>query len=400
MDSATILVRYAEIALKGKNQPQFISRLVRNIREALGLRDDQIIRQSGQLLIHVEREDLQACLDGLAGVMGIAWFTEVHRCESTIEVMGETALALVDGLRDGKASFAVNARRGEKTLPFTSADINSRIGSLLQEKTGARVDLGNPEVTVHVSARKKESLIFLNRLDGSGGLPVGTNGPTPSTPSGGFDSIVSSWYLARRGAEVDFLHFHALSRIEAVMASKMPALWTQLSAFTRSGRTYLADYAPFEVALLGSSPGLQRYELVAFRRLMVRVGERLAEQYGYDGLVLGDSLGQVASQTMQNIVVVDRAVSIPVFRPLIGMDKTELIDLVRRIGMWDAATTTYKDCCSLISRNPSTQAAIEKVEALEESLAIDTLVERIAEETTIVRIDTDKDEKKDQKGKD
>ena len=400
MDSATILVRYAEIALKGKNQPQFISRLVRNIREALGLRDDQIIRQSGQLLIHVEREHLQACLDGLAGVMGIAWFTEVHRCESTIEVMGETALALVDGLRDGNASFAVNARRGEKSLPFTSAEINSRIGSLLQEQTGARVDLSNPEVTVHVSARKKESLIFLNRLDGSGGLPVSTNGRVLSLLSGGFDSIASSWYLARRGAEVDSLHFHALSRIEAVMASKMPALWTQLSDFTRSGRTYLADYAPFEVALLGSSPGLQRYELVAFRRLMVRVGERLAGQYGYDGLVLGDSLGQVASQTMQNIVVVDRAVSIPIFRPLIGMDKTELIDLVRRIGMWDAATTAYKDCCSLISRNPSTQASIEKVEALEESLAIETLVERIAEETTIIQIGVDKDEKKDQMGKD
>ncbi len=332
--------------------------------------------------------------------MGIAWFTEVHRCESTVEVMGETALALVNGLRDGRASFAVNARRAEKSLPFTSADINNRIGALLQEQTGARVDLGNPEVTVHVSVRKNESLIFLNRLDGPGGLPVGTNGRVLSLLSGGFDSIASSWYLARRGAEVDFLHFHALSRIEAVMASKMPALWTQLSGFTRSGRTYLADYAPFEVALLGSSPGLQRYELVAFRRLMVRVGERLAEQYGYDGLVLGDSLGQVASQTMQNIVVVDRAVNIPIFRPLIGLDKTELIDLVRRIGMWDAATTAYKDCCSLIARNPSTQAALEKVEALEEGLAIGTLVERIADETAIVRIDIRGDANGVEKGED
>ncbi len=393
MDMSTILVRYAEIALKGKNQPQFISRLVRNIREALGLRDDQITRQSGQILIEVEREHLSASLNGLAGVFGIAWFAEVHRCESTLEALAEAALALAGGLRDGQAAFAVNARRSEKSLSFTSADINNHVGALLQERTGARVDLNNPEVTVHISARKRESLIYLNRIDGPGGLPVGTNGRVLSLLSGGFDSIASSWYLARRGAEVDFLHFHALSRIDAVMASKMPALWTQLSAFTRSGRTYLADYAPFEVALLGSIPGLQRYELVAFRRLMVRVGERLAERYGYDGLVLGDSLGQVASQTMQNIIVVDRAVTIPIFRPLIGMDKTELIDLVRRIGMWDAATTAYKDCCSLIARHPSTQAAIEKVEALEESLGVDSLVEEIADDTTIVPIGIAEDEK-------
>jgi len=395
MDTSTILVRYAEIALKGRNRPDFINRLVRNIREGLGLRDDQVDRQSSQLLIEVERDLLQSSLDRLAGVFGIAWCAEVRRCGSTLEAIAETALAMAGDREGGFASFAIDGNRGEKSLPFTSSDINNRIGAAVRECTGARVDLDHPEVTVHISARKRESLIWLDRVEGPGGLPVGTNGRVLSLLSGGFDSIASSWYLARRGAEVDFLHFHALSRTEAVLSSKMPALWNRLRVFTRSNRVYLADYAPFEVALLGSDSGLQRYELVAFRRLMVRVGEQLAERYGYDGLVLGDSLGQVASQTMPNIVVVDRAVSIPVFRPLIGLDKTELVDLVRRIGMWDDATGAYKDCCSLISRNPSTQATIEKVEALENSMEIDAVVARIADETGIISIGTDGDEAKE-----
>ncbi len=389
MDTTAILVRYAEIALKGRNQPDFINRLVRNIRERLGLPDDRVERQSSQLLLEVDRDLLQESLDLLSGVFGIAWCAEVRRCESTLEAIEESVLAIVDDREGIMGTFAIDGSRGEKSLPFTSSDINNRIGATVREHTGARVDLDHPEVTLSISARRRESLIWIDRIEGPGGLPVGTNGRVLSLLSGGFDSIASSWYMARRGAEVDFLHFHALSRREAVMASKMPALWTRLSAFTRSTRICLADYAPFEVALLGSDSGLQRYELVAFRRLMVRVGEQLAERFGYDGLVLGDSLGQVASQTMPNIVVVDRAVSMPVFRPLIGMDKTELVDLVRRIGMWDDATGAYKDCCSLISRNPSTQATVEKVEALEKSMGVDSLVEQIAAGTEIVSIGRD-----------
>lgn len=382
----TIIVRYAEIALKGENRNEFERQLTSNIRRALGPLQKQVIRQRDQVLVRVQPEDMTQAKAKLRQVFGIAWFAEVTRCDNTMEDIMRTAFEVALPLLDEHTSFAVRARRSNKYLPFNSREVNYTVGGALQDETGAPVDLSNPDVTVRIAAKSRGAYIYAEKIAGPGGLPVGTNGRVLSLLSGGFDSIASSYKLAKRGARVDFLHFHVFPRKEGVLNTKMPALWGQLSDYTLSRRVYLADYTPFQMTVLDLPTRLQKYELVTFRRLMARVGEKLAERHGYDALVLGDSLGQVASQTMANISAVDRAVQIPIFRPLIGSDKVEVINLVTEMGMEEVATAPYKDCCSLIARHPATRANMEKVLELEDRINVEAIADDIAEHIDVVRI--------------
>jgi thiamine biosynthesis protein ThiI len=383
----TFIVRYAEIALKGQNRGEFIHALMNNIREALGLKQSQVVRQMGQVLVRVDPARADEAREKLSRVFGVAWFAPVVTCATDLDTISAAAYDLAkDALHEGM-TFALSTSRAIKSLPFTSRDVNKVAGGVIDRRTGASVDLDNPDVTVHISVRERETFIYLERIEGPGGLPVGTNGRVLSLISGGYDSIASSYLLAKRGAHVDFLHVHVYPRMAGVLNSKMPRLWNKLSAYTRSGRVFLANYAPFQLALLGLPGRLERYELIAFRRLMVRVGERLAEQHSYDALVLGDSLGQVASQTMANIVAVDRAVDIPIFRPLIGWDKVDIVNLVESIDLQEEAVARYKDCCSIIARHPATQANMEKIEQLEATIDIESIVDEIAARVEIANTD-------------
>jgi thiamine biosynthesis protein ThiI len=382
----TFIVRYAEIALKGQNRGEFVHALMNNIRAALDLEQSQVVRQMGQILVRVDPARVDEARAKLARVFGVAWFAPAAICETNLDAISATAYDLARDVLDAGMTFALNTSRAIKSLPFTSHDVNNVAGGVIDRRTGASVDLDNPDVTVYVSVRARESFVYLERVDGPGGLPVGTNGRVLSLISGGFDSIASSYLLAKRGAHVDFLHVHVYPRMAGVLNSKMPRLWNKLSAYTRSGRAYLANYAPFQMALLGLPGRLGRYELIAFRRLMARVGERLAAQHDYDALVLGDSLGQVASQTMANIVAVDRAVDIPIFRPLIGWDKVDIVDLVERIDLQEEAVARYKDCCSIIARHPATQANMEKIEQLEATIDVEGIADEIAARAEIAAI--------------
>lgn len=380
----TMIIRYAEIALKGQNRRDFERRLAGNIRQRLGLERSQVTLQRDQIVIEVPAENVAEAKARLATVFGVAWFAEVARSKNELEVIKQTAYEVAGGLLNPETSFGVQTRRSDKRVPFTSRQVNELVGAHLQAETGAPVDLSHPDVRVNIAVKRSGAYIFAKRHRGPGGLPVGTNGRVLSLLSGGFDSIASSYLLAKRGARVDYLHFHVFPTSEGVLNTKMPDLWSHLSRYTLSQRVYLADYTPFQMAALDLPAALQRHELVTFRRLMVRVGERLAAEHGYDGLVLGDSLGQVASQTMENISAVDRAVELPIFRPLIGMDKVEIVNLVGSIGLEEVAAAGYKDCCSIIARHPSTRANMDKVRAVEEWIDAERVVERIASSVEIV----------------
>jgi len=219
--------------------------------------------------------------------------------------------------------------------------------------------------------------VFSKKIAGPGGLPVGTSGKVLVLLSGGFDSIAASYLLAKRGASVDFLHFHVFPNKEGVLKSKMPEIWSGLKKFTFSKKVFLSSYSPFQMKVLDLKRREEKLELVIFRRVMVRVAAEIAKENGYQALVLGDSLGQVASQTMENIVAVDKAVELPIFRPLIGSDKMEVVDLVRKIDLERVATVAYKDCCSIVSTRPSTKANLEKVLVLEKKLEIEKVVKEM-----------------------
>jgi len=204
--------------------------------------------------------------------------------------------------------------------------------------------------------------------------------------SGGFDSIASSYLMSKRGAKVDYLHFHVFADQKKVLNSKIKSIVDKLSSYTQSQKLFLSSYTPFQITALEIDSKLQKQELVVFRRLMVKVGENLAKKHGYQALVLGDSLGQVASQTMENIVAVDESVGIPIFRPLIGMDKKDIINLVKNIDLEKQAIKPYKDCCSLVSKKPATRANLEKVKQIESDYPIDKVINKITLQAETIKL--------------
>ncbi len=375
MTNQQFLIRYAEIALKGGNLRYFENKLAKNIRSCF---DGQatLIKQNKQFILEVPSSLIDQTKVKLSQVFGIAWFAQVHSSKSDIESIGKLAIKLA-----GKPkSFAVRASRIDKRLPFTSLDIAIKVGSQVQKATKSKVDLTSPELEINIIANKDTTLIYLEKISGAGGLPVGTSGKVLSLLSGGFDSIVASYFMAKRGAIVNHLHFHVFADPKKVYQSKIATIIDRLADFTLSKKLYLASYNPYQMATLGLSSDQVKHELVVFRRLMARVGEELAKKFGYQALVFGDSLGQVASQTMENIVAVDQAVDIPIFRPLIGMDKKDIINQVKLINLEEATNQPYKDCCSIVSKTPAIKADLEKIIELENKININKIIDEVVKQ--------------------
>lgn len=363
-----ILVRYAEIGLKGKNRAVFEDQLVKNIRLALGANLIQIIKEHKQFILSAGSD----ALESLNRVFGIAWYTQVTIVKNEPEAITAAALKLVEP----KKTFAVRAHHG----------LEMSLGEIIRTKKKIKVDLDNPEQTIYVSAGKNQTLVFNQKNPGPGGLPVGTSGKVLCLLSGGFDSVAAAYLLAKRGAQVDFLHFHVFTDGQSVLKSKIKTIVDGLRPWTFSQKLYLASYLPFQMAVLDLTGRDTKQELVVYRRLMVRIGEVLAKKHGYQALILGDSLGQVASQTLENIVAVDTAVALPIFRPLIGMDKNETINLVRKIGLETIVNASYKDCCSLISAHPATRADLAQIAKIETGIKIETIIKEITDHVEIVAL--------------
>lgn len=363
-----ILVRYSEIGLKGKNRNFFENQLVKNIKQALGNNLIQLIKQYKQYVLRVKGSG-----DELKNVFGIAWYVPVIIVENDEKQISTAALKLVQT----KKTFAIRAHH----------NLEIKLGDIIRIEKKIRVDLDNPGQTIYVVEADDKAYVFNQKIPGPGGLPVATSGKVLCLLSGGFDSIAAAYLLAKRGAQVDFLHFHVFPDEKKVLASKIMAITKKLKIFTLSQKLYLASYLPFQMEILSLASARDcKQELVVYRRLMVRVGEEIARKFGYQVLVLGDSLGQVASQTLENICAVDDAVKIPVFRPLIGMDKKDIIDLVRQIGLESETNKPYKDCCSLISTHPATRANLIKIQKIEKSIKIEAITKEISKNAVIITL--------------
>jgi tRNA uracil 4-sulfurtransferase len=381
-----IIVRYAEIALKGSNRHIFIRQLKNNIIHILGIPPGAVKHRHHQFIVRVRDNETEHMLKKLKKVFGVAWFAPTYSCPSTMEAIIRTGTEIALKTLDESKTFAIRAQRADKKLPFTSVEIEQQLGEAVRTTCGARVDLNHPEITIFVTASTDNAFIYTEKIAGPGGLPVHTSGKVLSLLSGGLDSIAASFNMAKRGTEVDFLHFHMYPSHLTVLDSPIAAIVSKLSTTTLSKYLYLGSYTPFEMRILELERPDAKYELVIFRRLMARVAQALAEEHGYQAIVLGDSLGQVASQTLENIVAVDDAVSIPIFRPLIGTDKKDIMSLVQRIGLFNEANTPYKDCCSLLSPNPSLDTSIERVRNLEKKININAIVGEIVESVETVLI--------------
>ena len=378
----SIVIHYQEIALKGKNRPWFIGHLVRNIRNAVSDLDVKAVRSlMGRIEIvlgpSATREDVG---DRVRRVFGIANFSYAGRTALDIDAL---TAAILEDLGDRMcSSFRVSAKRADKRFHLTSPQVEREVGGRIQEARGWKVDLSNPELVVHVELLSDEAFYCFGKERGAGGLPTGTAGRVACLLSGGIDSPVAAHRMMKRGCAVTFVHFHSYPILSRASQEKARELVTLLTGWQQRSRLFLVAFGEIQQQVVLAVPGPMR--VIVYRRLMMRIAERIGLARGAQALVTGDVVGQVASQTLENLAVVEDVVRLPVFRPLIGMDKDEITAEAIRLGSYQTSIIPDQDCCTLFTpRNPQTRARLAHIEAAEAALPIDALVERAVAEAVV-----------------
>lgn len=376
MDS--VIVHYQEIALKGRNRPWFVERLVANLRKSLADLDIVRVRALMGRIEVVPGPD--AAWDEvrrrLGRIFGVANFSRARRTGRDLDELAAAVLADLAGHEP--RSFRVTARRADKSYALTSPEIERRVGGMIRAARGWRVDLGNPELVVRIEILPREAFYALDRHPGPGGLPSGASGRVLCLLSGGIDSPVAAYRLMKRGCRVRFVHFHSYPILSHASQDKVREIVRLLTRYQLASRLYLVAFGEIQRQVVVSAPPSLR--VVLYRRLMMRIAERLARGAGAGALVTGEAVGQVASQTLENLGVIDAAVaSLPVLRPLIGSDKNEISDEAQALGTYPISIIPDQDCCQLFTpRHPVTKSRRSAVEAAERGLPVDELVARAA----------------------
>jgi thiamine biosynthesis protein ThiI len=371
-----LLVRYDEIGIKGKNRPDFVRRLVANIRRATGLSKDEVQIAWGRIYLHPSG-DPQRLRDRLSMVFGVKSFSEVLVVPHELEPMREAAVELARrAVARGARTFKIEARRSFKAFPLTSMELNRELGgAVLRALPELRVDVQAPDVTIEVEVRQEGVFLCAERIAGPGGLPVGISGRALLLLSGGIDSPVAGWMLMKRGVAVDAVYFHSPPYVGEKAKEKVLELGRILARWRAEALTIYVPYFT-EIQIEVSRVAPPSLWTILFRRFMHRVAERIAETHGYGALATGESLGQVASQTMENLACVEAATRMLVLRPLVGWDKAEIVRLAREIGTYEISILPHEDCCVLFApRHPETHARLDRVEAIEAHLDIPRLIE-------------------------
>jgi thiamine biosynthesis protein ThiI len=368
-----VLVHYHELGLKRGNRPLFLRHLARNLRRATADIGPVNLRQvSGRILLELdEHPDPAAVRERVRRVCGVASAALAYRVVSTVEAMK----AVIAGLVEGRtfASFRISARRAFKTYPMTSVELNRELGAFVLERVATKVDLRQPELEIHVEVMPAETFVYVDPEPGPGGLPVGASGTVAALLSGGIDSPVAAWRMMKRGCRVVFVHFHSVPYLPPTSQAKARALVTQLTEWQYDSTLVLVPFGEIQREVVLTVPPPAR--VVIYRRLMVRIAEALARKHGALALTTGESLGQVASQTLSNIARIDEAATMPILRPLIGMDKLEITGEARRLGTFDISIEPDADCCTLfVPKHPATRMSEHEVGAVEARLEIARLV--------------------------
>ena len=371
MDS--VLVRYHEIALKKGNRRYFTELLKRNLLAAvkdLGPKEARSL-PARILLTFKDDVDEKILLQRVGGVFGVANFSIVERTSRDMDVLRERILHSLNGSRF--ESFRIDTQRGDKTFPLTSPEINRQLGAAVKEKSGARVDLDNAEFTVTVEMLPRDAFFGFNKIAGAGGLPVGASGRVVVLISGGIDSPVAAYRMMQRGCRLIFVHFHSVPFQDKTSQEKVRRLVALLTRHQFVSRLYLVPFGEIQRQIVA---GVARpLRVVLYRRMMLRIGEAIARREKAKALATGESLGQVASQTLENMAVIQQAARLPILRPLVGMDKQEIIDQARRIGTFDISAIPDQDCCQLfVPKHPATKARFRDVEADELKLDVKELL--------------------------
>ncbi|HYC12487.1 MAG TPA: tRNA uracil 4-sulfurtransferase ThiI [Nitrososphaerales archaeon] len=365
----TYVVHYSEVALKGKNRPDFIRHLRRNIRRSVrGLGETTVGLDEGRFMVESDADPEEVCRC-LSTVFGVAWFARTSVAGPTYEDIRDHVIAAA---RPGLGrTFRIDARRTHKSFPLGSMEMERRLGAEVVRETGRRVNLSDPEESIHVDVMRGKALVYSSRRRGPGGLPVGTSGRVMHLFSGGIDSPVAAWLLMKRGCTPIYLHFYLAPTPTYPLESKVLRLVKILSAYSGKSTLLLVPFADYQLSTAGAPADL---EPSLFRRFMRVTAEVLAPLFGASAISTGDCLAQAASQTVWNLAGFDVGSSLPILRPLLTYDKDEVIRLAERLGTYGPAIEEYKDCCAIVTRHPRTRVKHELVSRYFERLRLAEVV--------------------------
>ena len=368
------VIHYAEVGLKGKNRIFFEKKLARNVRLSLrGTGYAEVQRLHDRITVHLKPEtNIVEIEDRLRRVMGIAHFELVFRTGKDVSAIKETALQLTKGKTF--ETLKVETKRADKTFPLTSPEISSEVGGYLIQKTGTQADMHNPDLRFWINISHNDTYIYTDKIQGIGGLPVGVSGKVLVMLSGGIDSPVAAWHMIKRGAKAVFIHFYSYPYTDKASLEKVMELARILAESNYRSVVYLVPFGDLQQIIVTKTPA--PYRVLLYRRFMTRIAQRVATLVDAEALVTGESLAQVASQTLPNLRSIEAIADIPILRPLIGFDKVEIIEKAEQIGTFDVSTLPHQDCCSLfVPKHPATHASHEDLNRAEKGLDITALVD-------------------------
>ncbi len=382
----TVLIHYSEIILKGKNRPYFERVLKENIIHSAkrkGLQIENIRRDGASFVCTIsgKKDEVTKCLKY---VFGIRQFLFAKTTSKELEkILTEVKCSLHKIKKMGAKTVSFKTKRVDKNFQLTSPELNKEFGELANN-SGLKVDYSDKEHIIYINIGMKTTYISSEKISGYGGLPVGTSGKILVLLSGGIDSPVATWHLMKRGAKCDFLHVHSLQESKDVMKSKIQKTIKELNNYQFESKLHTASYTIFDLSVMGNVP--QKYELVLFKHYLLKLAEKLATKYKYLAIANGDSLSQVASQTLENINSSQHDISLPVFRPLIGENKEDIIKTSEEINTYKLSIEKYKDCCSLVSKHPATKTKRGQFKEVLKDVDIEKLVEKSVVELEVFDI--------------
>ena len=390
MEKKLYIVRCGEVALKGMNKPYFERILIERLRGALSCFEDAEAKWiDGLMFVRVpadipEDEVIAKCVR----VFGVASVSPAVEAPKDINVIGRTAAAYMQKVieEDGVKTFKVKAHRADKSFAVESPDIARQVGGMvLKANQGLSVDVHRPECLLTVDVRREAAYIFRDKIRGFGGLPLGTNGKGLILMSGGIDSPVAAFMMAKRGMSIEAVHYHSYPYTSQRAQRKVEELVKVLAGYMGTVKMHVINLLPIQEEIVKNCPEDETTLLV--RRFMMRIAEQIAIKNGDMMLITGEDLGQVASQTAEALVVTDSVVKMPVMRPLIAMDKVDIMDKAREIGTYDISIQPYEDCCTVfLPKHPVTKPKLERIEKSEAALDVETLVKNAVESEEVIEI--------------
>ena len=373
-----ILCHYSEIGLKGKNRKFFEDRLKANILETVKLRCPNSVksvkRYYGRLVVELTDSpaaDFHLLVEVLKDVLGLAYFAPAFESVQEMNQLKTDAYQLLSEIN--LETFRITARRGSNDIPLSGQKVNEGVGAHIVETLGKKVNLTSPDANCYIDMFQDRAFVYPERIVGRGGLPVGVSGKVAVMLSGGIDSPVAAYLAMKRGAKAIFVHFHSVPYTTPASIEKVREMISTLNGFQMRSKLYLVKLAPIQKKIMEETSA--RFRVLLYRRFMLRITDTIARKERAEALVTGESLGQVASQTLENIAAVGRVTNMLILRPLVGFDKQEIINRAKDIGTYDISIQPDQDCCSLfVPKRPATKARDEQLEKQEETLSVNELV--------------------------